>query len=127
MGKITHLNIDIQDDFTRTPSSKTVSNIFALILSLCKRLINLNFCEWCRYRSYRVCISKLPSTSCMSSTLTTLTINVATFNDCLHLLDGRLDCLSTLIIDVRKIRIPLPSLENTVSKISITVLRKTLN
>ncbi len=29
----------------------------------------------------------------MSSTLSTLNINVETFDDCLYLLDGRLDCL----------------------------------
>jgi hypothetical protein len=39
----------------------------------------------------------------MSSTLIKLKINVATFFDCLYMLDGRLDFLSTLIINVRDI------------------------
>jgi len=60
----------------------------------------------------------------MSSTLTTLTINVTTFDDCLDLLEGRLNGLSKLIIDVRKIRLPLTSIENTVSKISTTAASK---
>ncbi|CAF4572452.1 unnamed protein product, partial [Rotaria sp. Silwood2] len=44
-----------------------------------------------------------PSTSCTSSTLIKLKVNVATFDDCLYLLDGRLKHLSTLIIHVKKI------------------------
>ena len=38
----------------------------------------------------------------MSSSLTQLKINVESFVDCLFLLDGRLDSLSKLIINVRE-------------------------
>ena len=45
----------------------------------------------------------LPEGISTSSTLTKLKINVSTFADFLYLLDGRLDCLSTLIIYVSEI------------------------
>ncbi len=97
------------------PLSKTLSNIFVSILSLCQRLVNLNFCQLSEYRSLSISICKL-SSSCMSSTLSTLKINVATFNDCLYLLDGRLHCLSKLIIHVKKtISFMSSTIDNTVS------------
>ena len=118
--QITHLNIDIQNE-TTSQLSEILSNIFALILSLCKRLINLNFCQLFSHRNSSICIFKLSSTSCISSTLTKLKINVETFDDCLYLLDGRLNCLSTLIIHVKKISFTLSNIDNTVSIISIIV------
>ncbi len=101
--QITDLTIDIHVKSILPPFSETLSNIFASILSLCKRLMNLNFCQLSKYRSLSISIHNLSSTSCMSSTLSTLNINVETFDDCLYLLDGRLQCLSTLIINFEKI------------------------
>ncbi|CAF4062050.1 unnamed protein product, partial [Rotaria sordida] len=86
--QITHLNIDIQNDKI-SELSEISSNIFILILCLCKRLINLNFCQLFSYRNSSISIYKLPKTNCTSSTLTELKINVATFDDCLYLLYGR--------------------------------------
>ncbi len=61
----------------------------------------------------------------MSSTLSTLKINVETFDDCLYLLDGRLDCLSTLIIHVQTILLTSSTIDNTVSIVFIYyILRK---
>jgi hypothetical protein len=40
----------------------------------------------------------MPLTSCVSSTLTKLTIDINTFDDCLYLLDGRLDSLSAFCV-----------------------------
>ena len=104
--------------------SKTVSNIFALILSLCKKLIDLNFCDMFFTRKYSISVSDLSATSYISSTLTKLKINVATFNDCLYLLDGRFDCLSTLIINVLNIYYPISDIDKTVSIISMIILEK---
>ncbi len=96
--QITHLNIDIKKTIGVT--TETVSKIFALILSLCKNLTVLNFCHMFPTRRCQLPICYLPSTNCMSSTLVKLTITVSCFLDCLHLFDGRLDSLSTLIINV---------------------------
>ncbi len=53
----------------------------------------------------------------MSSTLTTLKVLVENFDDCLYLLDGRLDSLSTLIIKLDKISSTSTTIDNTVSLI----------
>ncbi|CAF3381034.1 unnamed protein product [Rotaria sp. Silwood2] len=111
--QITDLTIDIYVKLISPPLSKTLSNLFASILSLCKRLNHLNFCQLSNYRSLSIEIYKLSLTSCMSSTLRTLIINVETFNDCLYLLDGRLQCLSTLIIHVEDISIASSTIDNT--------------
>ncbi len=91
---------------------ETLSNIFALVLFLCKRLISINFCQLHHRRT--VCTFDL-STNCMSSTVTVLKINVKTFDDCLYLLDGRLDSLSKLIIHVKRIQYTLRTIDNMVS------------
>jgi hypothetical protein len=51
----------------------------------------------------------------MSSTLTTLEIIVENFDDCLYLLDERLNCLSTLKIHVDEIASTSGTVDNTVS------------
>ncbi|UJR38159.1 hypothetical protein I4U23_030836 [Adineta vaga] len=109
--QITCLQIDIMN-MTTPPLPRTLSTIFTLILSLCKRLTELNFCE----SSHRLtsCTFDL-STNFMSSTLTTLEITVETFNDFLYLLDERLKCLSTLKIHVDEIAPTPGTIDNTVS------------
>ncbi|CAF4536716.1 unnamed protein product [Rotaria sp. Silwood2] len=99
--QITHLNIDIKKIIGQ--STKTVSKIFASILSLCKNLTVLNFCHMFPTRKCLLPISYLPSTKYMSSTLIKLKITVSCLLDCLYLLDGGLDSLSTLIINVSDI------------------------
>ncbi len=118
--QITHLNIDIQNEPT-SELSEILSNIFALILSLSKQLISLNFCQLFSYREKPIFISKLSTTNCISLTLTELKINVATFDDCLYLLDGRLDCLSKLIINIEDIRFKRLDTNDKVNIISIIV------
>ena len=108
--QIIHLNIDVLYE-PKSQASETLSSIFALILSICQRLINLNFCQLFYDRKSLICIYKFPSTSCTSSTLTKLKVNVARLDDCLFLLAGHLKCLSTLIIDVERIS---PSILNKV-------------
>ncbi|CAF3562791.1 unnamed protein product [Rotaria sp. Silwood1] len=101
--QITHLYIDIEIKTRKPPLTKILPKIFVLILSLCKRLIYLNLCASPRYRCLAIHFFKQSSTSCMSSTLTTLNINVETFDDCLYLLDERLNSLLTLIICVKQL------------------------
>ncbi|CAF1288616.1 unnamed protein product [Adineta steineri] len=110
--QITHLNIDIQSDEIPTLLSKISSYIFILILSLCQRLIKLNFCQVFSYRNSFSLIYKLPQTSCSYSTLIELKINVATFNACLCLLDGHFDCLSKLTINVGEIKCERKQINN---------------
>jgi hypothetical protein len=105
-------DIDIQNGIILQLSEIT-SNIFALILSLTKRLIHLNFCHLFSHRRTWISIYYLPEISHMSSNLTQLKINVETFFDYLYLLDGRLNSLSKLIINVREFELhPKPSYIN---------------
>ncbi|CAF5023462.1 unnamed protein product, partial [Rotaria socialis] len=82
--------------------------MFALILSISKCLIDLTFTE-----RIRISFSNLPSTSCVSSTLIKLKINVNTFDDCLYLLDGCLQYLSIMIIDIDEISDSSSNIDNT--------------
>ncbi|CAF1515223.1 unnamed protein product [Adineta steineri] len=110
--QITHINIDIQSDEIPKLFSEFSSDIFLLILSLCRRLIKLNFCQVFSYRNSFISIYNLPKTSCTCSTLIELKINVASFNDCLYLLDGRFDSLSKLTINVRNIEYERKEINN---------------
>jgi hypothetical protein len=87
--------------------------MFALILSLCKRLIKLNFCQFSQHST--ICTFDLLSTTCTSATLTTLEISVKTFDDCLYLLDDRFNCLSTLKTHVKEIAYTSGATDNMVS------------
>jgi hypothetical protein len=89
--------------------------MFEMILSIGKHLCDLNFRRHLFNEDLLVSIFNLPTASCVSSTLTKLTINVNSFDDCLYLLDGRLECLSTLIIDITKITDSSLNKDNTVS------------
>jgi len=110
--QMTCLKIDVNDGPT-TSSPETLSTIFALVLSLCKRLIKLSFCQLYHRQTLRT--FELSPTNFKSSTLTVLKINVKTFDDCLYLLDGRFNCLSTLIINVKIIAYTSGTIDNTVS------------
>jgi hypothetical protein len=116
INQIKHLNVDIVYD-------KNEGNIFLLILSLGKHLTDLMFHS--RFQSEHLenktfAVSSIP----ISSSLTKLIINVTTFDDCLYLLDGSLQSLIVLIIDI--IRIPELSsiIDNTVIRNSIIVYEK---
>ena len=113
--QITHLQID----FTMAGvvnDSKTISNTFVSILSLCDQLIELEFSE--RISEDMRFLSQLnfPKINFLSTTLTKLKITVACFYDCLFLLDGRLDALSILIINVEYIFDPHVDIGGKVSQ-----------
>ncbi|CAF2117090.1 unnamed protein product [Rotaria magnacalcarata] len=108
--QITCLKIDVQDR-PKEPSPETLAAMFALIVSLCKRLIKLSFCQL--FHRSTLCNFELSTTNFKSSTLIALKINVKTFDDCLYLLDGRFNCLSTLIIGVQIISNTPGTIDNT--------------
>jgi hypothetical protein len=104
--------------------SKTVSNIFALILSLCEKLIDLNFGDMFLTRKCLTALFCSPLfKNCMSSTLVKLKINVVHFPDILLLLDGCLTSLSTLIITMHHIHDKETYDGSRVSMISIFMFR----
>ncbi|CAF1170108.1 unnamed protein product [Adineta steineri] len=112
--QITHLNIDIQSDEIPILLSKISLYMFILILTLCQRLIKLNFCQVFSYRNSFISIYKLPKICPTYSTLMELKINVETFNDCLCLLNRHFDCLSKLTINVREIKYERKQINNEI-------------
>ncbi|CAF1462492.1 unnamed protein product [Adineta steineri] len=109
--QITHLNIDIKNGGGE--STIITRKIFVLILSLCEKLIELNFCDLFFERKHWNYISRLKVTSLTSSTLTKLKINFETFTECLFLLDANLECLTILIVHVDSIYYPVREIDNT--------------
>jgi hypothetical protein len=75
-------------------------NLFVLIISLAKHLTHLILIQ--RLNKFSsIVMSNLQRTNCMSSILTKLEIDVRSMDECLYILDGRFNCLSTLIIEVK--------------------------
>jgi len=109
---------------TAEKCSSTVADIFVLISSLCKKLSVLNFFDMFSTRTYVTPVFFLRSTTYMSSSLIKLKINVTSYADCLYLLDGRLDSLSTLIINVSDIFDPTVNIHALVSITSMIMFRK---
>ncbi|CAF3945227.1 unnamed protein product [Rotaria sp. Silwood2] len=102
-SQITSLNIGIIKKIISNFSVENESNIFSLILSICKNLNDLTFKQCFSDENLTISIYNLSSASCVSSALTNLNIFVNTFDDCFYLLDGRLESLSILIIDILKV------------------------
>ena len=113
--QIKHLNIDMKK--TIEHSSISISTIFEFILSLCKNLIVLNFCDMFPTRKRLTPTLYVLRKNSTPPALTKLKINVPCLTDCLCLLDGPLVCLSTLIINVLCMYHPdvLKTLDLTVS------------
>ena len=99
-NQITHLHLALTREEYNTDS---VTNTFTLTLSLCERLTELDFTDTFAGQLWRTSPVFLTGKNLHSSTLTKLKINVACIYDCLLLLDGRLDSLSRLIINVADI------------------------
>ncbi|CAF4439175.1 unnamed protein product, partial [Rotaria sp. Silwood2] len=72
-------------------------NIYAHIIDLFQNLHHLTIVASSSVDEYPpICLHWLPSTTYFTSTLTTLCINMFSFDDCVSLLDGRLKQLITL-------------------------------
>jgi hypothetical protein len=125
--QIKYLKIDIQK--LNKYLSETVSQTFALILSLCENLIDLNFGDVFLTRKCLIPLycSALSFGIFMSSTLVKLKINVIDFSDVLHLLDGRFQALTILIITVSDICDDITFDGPRVSRISIFMSNNWIN
>jgi hypothetical protein len=122
--QVTHLDIDMKVPIEFR--SEKVTKIFQLILSLCKKLISLNFCDMYPTRQFESPLYYLLRENYTPSTLIKLKISVTLLTDCLYLLDGPLVSLSTLIIYVSSIYHPitLEQIDPTVSTISKIIFRE---
>jgi hypothetical protein len=89
--------------------------MFVLILSLCKNLIALNFCDMFLTRPCQSLIFHVISNISIPSTLMKLKINGVSLIDCLYILDGPFVCLSTLIINIGQVYRIYQPIDPTVS------------
>ncbi|CAF0906917.1 unnamed protein product [Rotaria sordida] len=91
--QITHLKVKIKGGIIVKLSNGNEWNLFTLILFFCKHLTDLTIHQLFDGRS----------------------VIDSTFDDCLYILNGHFECLSTLIIDVYKISDSSSNIDNTVS------------
>ncbi|CAF1502373.1 unnamed protein product [Adineta steineri] len=99
--QITNLILVNDDPYEMADSFKNyTTNIYAHILSFFKNLKKLNVVESTDEPYPPLSLCDLSLNTFSSSILTHLYINVYTMNDCLYLLDGRLQQLTTLSVHV---------------------------
>ena len=110
-SQITQLCID-RAGITDKSTNRHKFEVFAIILSVSKQLCDLTLSS---YDLKNVSKSNLWKMNCTSSTLTKLNISVYSVDECLYLLDGRFECLSTLIVEIQAITDSLSHRENKVS------------
>ncbi|CAF1600543.1 unnamed protein product, partial [Rotaria magnacalcarata] len=102
MNRITHMNVEgFLDDNELLVEDEL--NIFAMILSFSRCLIDLTYRMHYSRKYFRMSSLIISNTCCLSNALTKLTIYVNIFDDCLYLLNVSLEYLSTLIIRINKI------------------------
>lgn len=96
------------------------SNGYKCLFSVCQHLTDLNINgKYLRSNQWR---QALPLTMCSSSTIIKLKVNVRTIDDCLRLLDGRLNQMKEFIVTVDSIEAPSLNIENQVENFSFSTL-----
>ena len=93
------------------------TNVYVHILSYCEKLEHFNVIQTPTGFYPSLSVRYLSSSAFASSILTHLSIKVATFTDCLCLLDGRLKQLQTFIADVHLMTTDFSLVHNMVSMI----------
>jgi hypothetical protein len=98
--QITHIIVKTRNEvFT----NELFTDACARVLAICTNLSYLNMNQWIKGTRSRLLLRDRPLNIC-SSHLRTLSINVETFDDCLCLLDGRLDQLSSFTVNIHSIK-----------------------
>jgi hypothetical protein len=93
-----HLDLTMTDDSTTVASVNATKDMLKLLLHSCKRLTNLIIRPSDLHRFPTFSVQSLLPERCFPSTVCHLDICVSTFDDCLCLLDGRLDRLCTFTV-----------------------------
>ncbi len=97
---ISHLTLIINDDITNVDMMEQLTNIYTRIFILFPNLTHFEFdLEDTCGLSPSPCYHS-PSTSCYSSSIVYLRVQLDDLDDCLYLLDGRLNQLHTFIVEV---------------------------
>jgi hypothetical protein len=113
---ITHLRIDVE--LVEDVEDRFQSQTFALILSSCSKLLELEFVQYIWDFFWMKSSFCFFLNAFQSGTLTRLTLTVGGFVDCLLLLDGRCESLSTLIIHMNDVSHPVMDIGSKASPTS---------
>ncbi len=101
--QISHLIITINVDRTAEHIPKVSTNVFTTIFIMFMNLIYFHFGWDINFLYSPKSFIDLPSSTWHSSNIVHLNVQVHNFNDCLCLLDGRLNQLHTFIVQVDQI------------------------
>ncbi|CAF5029204.1 unnamed protein product, partial [Rotaria sp. Silwood1] len=96
--QITDLILEFENDFNDISIKNFTADTYEYILKFFENLKHLSIIGSFPRFFPPLILNNLPSTTFFSSILNKLSIHVMTFNDCLALLDGRLQQLTSLII-----------------------------
>ncbi len=98
--QITHITI-----ISRRPVGSRIffTNACGSLFAACKKLIFFDSRRLCNSKCTELSFFHVPSNTCYSSQIRFLYVNVSLFDDCLCLLDGRLNQLSSLTIYIKSI------------------------
>ncbi|CAF5081148.1 unnamed protein product [Rotaria magnacalcarata] len=110
--QIAHLKVGILGGIIVKLSNGNEPNLLTLILLLCKHLTDLTIGQFVG-GNVNDSTFNLTSMRLVSSTLTKMKINVNIFDDCLYILHGYFECLSTFIIDIDRISGSSSNIDNT--------------
>lgn len=97
--------------------SDVATNLYLPIFNRLKSVTHLEFVIKDSFQYPPLSLEDLPPTACFSSTLVHLSIKLMDFEDCLFLLDGRLNQLHTLNVEIHRICSATNDLQNTVKSI----------
>lgn len=95
-----HLIVTVMDKSESAPLSDVAMNGYMRIFNLFKSVTHLDFVRKTDFRYPPFSFDDLPSTAFFSSTIVHLCIRVLDFEDCLRLLDGRINQLHTFIVEI---------------------------
>lgn len=91
------------------------TNVYAHMLAFFENLKHLSIVRSSTNDYPPLSLSDVSSTTFSSAILTQLCVNISNFDDCLSLLDGRLEQLSSLIVKIPYITSFSSIVQNTVS------------
>ncbi|CAF1180627.1 unnamed protein product [Adineta steineri] len=99
--QIRHLTITSEKEIC---TSRSFTDVCIRILAMCRNLSYLNMNQWLITNQAYLSIRYRPPNVCFSPNLHTLSINVIDFDDCLRLLDGRLEQLRSFTVRIYSIK-----------------------
>ena len=128
--QITHLTVNIIDEIPNEFRLKLLIDIYNCIFALVINLKYLDLNVNSNYFFHRSLLTSLSWTTFSSSSIVHLRIKLNNFDDCRHLLDGRLSQLHTFIVNLDyicepvMIRVNPAKLRKISSRIKINTVKK---